>query len=172
VTLRLLLAVALAVALVAAATPAIDRARVSRAELLAERDADRVAAAARTLAAEESPGARRTVTVSLPPRSPTAAAVVVAIGGVAGREEGTSNLPERGVSVTDSPTSDVLAVGVAGGRQQVRRVGTDLRVVRDGEVAESDRAALVLRGGETYAVTLRLRRVDGRRTVVVSVERE
>lgn len=171
-TLRLLLAVALAVALVAAATPALDGARASRSERLAERDADRVAAAAATLAAEESPGARRTVGVSLPPRSPTAAAVVVAIGGVAGGEEGPSSVPERGVSVTDSPTNDVVAFGVAGGRWQVRRVGTDLRVVRDGEVAESDDAALVLRGGETYAVTLRLRRVDGRRTVVVSVERK
>ncbi|WP_135851645.1 DUF7311 family protein [Halorussus salinus] len=160
-TLRLLLAVAVAVALVAAATPAIDRARVSRAELLAERDADRLAAAATALAAEESPGARRTVTVSLPPRSPTAAAVLLAIGGVASGEK-----------VEDSPERDVLAFSIAGGPRRVRRVGTDLRVVRDGAVAESDAAALVLRGGETYAVTLRLRRVDGRLTVVVSAERE
>lgn len=161
-TLRLLLAVALAVALVAAATPAIDSARVSRSELLVERDADRLAAAATTLAAEESPGARRTVTVSVPARSPTAAAVTLTVGGVAGRDE----------DVTDSTTTDVLAFRVAGGRRHVHRVGTDLRVVRDGEVAESDAAAVLLRGGETYAVTLRLRRVDGRRTVVVAAERE
>jgi hypothetical protein len=160
VTVRLLLAVALAVALVAAAMPALDAARVSRTERLAERDLDRVAAAATTLAAEESPGARRTLTVSLPARSPTAALAVVAIGGVAGGER-----------VEDSRDRDVLAFSVAGGRRQVRRVGTDLRVVRDDEVAESDAAALVLRGGDTYAMTLRLRRVDGRRTVVVSAER-
>ncbi|UPV99350.1 hypothetical protein M0R88_12545 [Halorussus gelatinilyticus] len=160
-TVRLVLAVALAAALIAAATPAIDSARTTRTERLAERDVDRVAEAATTLATEESPGARRTLAVSLPARSPTAAAVVVAIGGVEGGER-----------VEDSPRRDVLAFSVAGGPRRVRRVGTDLRVSRGGAVAGSDAAALVLRGGETYTVTLRLRRVDGRRTVVVSVERE
>ncbi|UPV73320.1 hypothetical protein M0R89_12275 [Halorussus limi] len=165
--LRLVLGVALAAALVAAVTPALDGARATRTERLAERELDRVAAAATTLAAEDAPGARRTLTVSLPARSPTSAPLaVVALGGVPDGE-----LPEGDPSaVTDSAERDVFAFRVADAPRQVRRVGTDLRAVRDGAVAESDAAVLVLRGGKTYKVTLRLVPLDGRRTVVVSAE--
>jgi hypothetical protein len=163
--LRLVLGVALAVALVAAATPALDDARATRTERLTERELDRVAAAATTLASEDAPGARRTLTVSLPGRSPTAAPLdVVAVGGVPENESAQG----RSVRTVDSAERDVLVFQVAGAPRQVRRVGTDLRVVRDGETDQSDAAALVLRGGETYAVTLRLVRLDGWRTVVVS----
>mgnify|MGYP000438608642 CR=1 FL=1 len=165
--LRLVLAVALAVALVAAATPALDDARATRTERLAERELDRIEAAATTLASEDAPGARRTLAVSLPDRSPTTAALdVVAIGGVPDEE----SVQGQSVRANDSAERDVMAFRVAGAPRHVRRVGTDLRVVRDGAVAESDATALVLRGGESYAVTLRLVRLDGRPTVVVSAD--
>lgn len=155
--LRAVLGVALAVALLAVVTPALDDARATRTERLAERELDRVASAAVTLESEEAPGARRTLTLALPGDSPTAARVSVALGGLS-----------SGRSPADTAERDVFAVRVAGDRRLVRRVGTDLRVVREGRVAGDERA-VVLRGGATYAVTLRLRRLDGHRVVVASV---
>ncbi|NHN58071.1 MULTISPECIES: hypothetical protein [Halorussus] len=157
--LRLVLAAALAVALVAAVTPALDDARATRTERLAGRELDRVGAAAASLAREESPGARRTLDLSLPTGSPTAAPLTfVALGG----------LPDGESTASDAAGRDVLAFRVAGGRRHVRRVAVDLRVVRDGRISEDDRT-IVLRSGGSYAVTLRLVRSDGRRIVVVSV---
>jgi hypothetical protein len=163
--LRVVLGVALAAALLAATTPALDDARATRTERLAERELDRVARAAVTLASEEAPGARRTLTVSLPGDSPTARPLAVALGGVPDGEEGPAG---GGTAVADTAERDVFAVRVAGGRWTVRRVEADLRASKEDRIVGDDRP-LVLRGGETYAVTLRLRRLDGRRVVVVSV---
>lgn len=158
--LRVVLAAALAVALVAAVTPALDDARATRTERLAQRELDRVGAAVTTLAREEAPGARRTLELAFPADSPTAAPLAfVALGG----------LPAEEPTEVDAADRDVLAFRVAGGRRTVQRVSADLRVVRDGEVSADDGRALVLRSGGTYAVTLRLVRSDGRRIVVVSV---
>ncbi|WP_137283355.1 DUF7311 family protein [Halorussus salinisoli] len=160
--LRVVLGVALAVAVVAAATPALEDARTTRTERLTERELGRVETAAATLAREEAPGARRTLTLSLPDDSPTAAGLAfVALGG----------LPSGEPTATDTADRDVFAFRVRGGRRHVHRVGTDLRVIRDGAIAESDSEASILRGGETYAVTLRVVRSAERRTVVVSVRR-
>ncbi|WP_435179680.1 DUF7311 family protein [Halorussus sp. AFM4] len=158
--LRLVLAAALAVALVAAVTTAVDDARATRTERLAGRELDRVGATAATLAREESPGARRTLDLSLPADSPTAAPLAfVSLGGLPGEE----------TIRADTAGRDVLAFRVADGRRHVRRVAADLRVVRGGRTSDDDRQALVLSSGGSYAVTLRLVRSDGRRTVVVSI---
>lgn len=163
--LRAVLGIALAVALVAAATPALEDARTDRTERLTERELDRVGTAAATLAREEASGARRTLTLSLPTDSPTGTSLAyVALGGL---PDGASEVGES--TATDTAERDVLAFRVAGGRHHVRRVEADLRVVRDGTRSVEDSRPLVLRGGGTYEVTLRLVRLDGRRTVVVSI---
>jgi hypothetical protein len=170
--LRLVLAVALATSLVAVAAPAVEDARTTRSERLAERELDRVAATANALAREEDPGARRTLRVSLPGESPTEAPLAfVALGGLPG-EAGDDGLPGRSdeKSAVDTAERDVLAYRVADGRRRVLRVDVDLRVRRGDGSAPSDSRALVLRGGEIYRLTLRLVRFDGRPTVVVSVE--
>lgn len=163
--LRLVLAVALAAALLAVVTPALEDARATRTERLTARELGRIESAAEALVHEESPGARRTLTVSLPARSPTAAPLAFAsLGGI----------PDRTAAGATSETADtsgwdLLAYRIAGGSTVVRRVGVDLRVVRDGETVASDSRALVLSGGETYRLTLRLVRIRGRLTVVVGV---
>lgn len=178
--LRVVLGVALAVATVAAVTPALEDARTTRTERLTDRELDRVEAAAVTLAREESPGARRTLALSLPGDSPAATPLAfVALGG----------LPHSGnTTATDTAARDVLAYSIAGGDRHVRRVETDLRVGRARRTSSSesrtpggegrrngdgpsgdDSRALVLRGGGDYEVTLRLVSLDGRRTVAVSV---
>lgn len=170
--LRAVLGVALAVALVATATPALEDARADRTERLTERELGRVGTAAETLAREEAPGARRTLTLSLPDDSPTAVPLAfVALGGL---PDGASAVGRTAVSDTEATTAtdtverDVLAFRVAGGPRHVRRVEADLRVGREDGRPVEDSRALVLRGGGTYEVTLRLVRLDGRRTVIVS----
>jgi hypothetical protein len=158
------LAVALAAAMLAVVTPALEDARATRTERLAARELGRVEAAAEALAREESPGARRTLSVSLPGESPTAAPLAfVALGGVPNAKSG-----ENG-EMTDGAGRDLLAYRIAGGSTVVRRIGVDLRVVRDGQRVESDAQPLVLRDGESYRLVLRLVRVRGRPTVVVGV---
>ena len=183
--LRTVLAVLLAAALISAANPALESARTTRTERLTAGELDRIETAARSLVREESPaplddpGPRRTLTVSLPGESPTAAPVeYVALGG----------LPdERSVeeaSVADTAERDVFASRVGGGRRRVRRVGFDLAVAvpadgdstdenpTDGDSGwkiEPDAVPVVLRGGATYRLTLRLVRLDGRPTVLVTV---
>lgn len=157
--LRVVLSVALAAALLAAVAPAIEDARTTRTERLTERELGRVETAALTLAREEESGARRILRISLPGDSPTTAQLAfVALGEVPDGEQ-----------KTDTAESDVFAYRVAGGRTHVCRIGADLRVVREGDIVESDSRALVLRGGGTYRLRLRLVRLDGRPTVLVSV---
>lgn len=181
IVLRLVLAVALAAAILVVVTPALEDARTTRTERLTARELGRIRTAAETLAGEESPGARRTLTVSLPGESPTTAPLAFAsVGGIPNRSAAgpPSNL-------TDTADRDLLAYRVGGGSTGVRsgdstavrtggstairRIGVDLRVVRNDEVAASDSRALVLLGGETYRLTLRLMRIRGRLRVVVGV---
>lgn len=167
--IRTVLAVALAVALVGAATPALDAARTTRSERLTAAELDRVEAAADGLVREESPakpnepGPRRTIDLEIPGDSPTTAPVAyVALGG----------RPEESAAETDR--SDLFAFRVAGGPDRIRRVGFDLRVgVRDDSDSlphvEPDGLPVVLRGGGTYRLVLRLRESGGRPTVVLTV---
>jgi len=169
--IRTVLSVALAAALAAAAAPAVDDARTARTERLVAGELDRVAAAAEELAREESParpdalGPRRTLTVSLPSGSPTAAPVAsVALGG---RADG----PATGPPPTAEAGADgVLVAAVEGGRLQVRRTGVALRAaesVADGRRVSADRRPLVLRAG-THRLVLRLVSLDGRPVVLVA----
>lgn len=166
--LRVVLALALAAAILAVVTPALEDARTTRADRLTARELDRVESAARALVREESPGARRTVRISVPGESPTTAPVAfVALGGLPGESEQRVE--------ADTANRDLLAYRLAGGSVNVRRIPVDLRVAPGGEgvglsdeTAESDDRALVLSGGESYLLTLRLVRTDGRPVVVAS----
>jgi hypothetical protein len=85
--IRVVLAVVLTVALLAAVTPAIDEGRSARTAIHLDRVTDRVERAARSLGAHEDPtrpniaGARRIVRFRLPGRSWTAAAATLRIDG-------------------------------------------------------------------------------------------
>lgn len=74
---RVLLAVTIAAALLAASLPAIEAVRTDRTAAQLDRDADRIEAASTSLLAadEADAGARRVVTVSLPQGSLSAAGV-------------------------------------------------------------------------------------------------
>lgn len=165
--LRVVLAVVLAAAILGATLPALDSARQTRADRLAATEIDEIATTAKSLVEEEDAvrpdvaGARRTLSVSAPDASPTRAAVAyVSIGGVPGSGPPTD-------AATDGGDSDVLAYRLANGEPRVRRVGVDLRVVQNGRVLGDDRP-LVIRGDDRR-LSLRLVRLDGRTTVLVSV---
>lgn len=159
--LRAVLAVGLAVALLAASLPPIDRARRDTADANVRSQLERLATAARELAADNDPvpvgsaGARRVVTITVPDRGWGAAEVAhVAIGGVTGN------------TTTDPRGSDVLAWRLTGGpRRSLRVEGVDLFAVADGRVTP-DAQALVLRGGR-HVLELALVRHRGRSVVLV-----
>lgn len=166
--IRLVLAVALAAALLATAAPALDAARTARTERLVAGDLDRIEAAAAELAREESPaepgepGPCRALTLSLPTGSPTAAPVdYVALGGRPDHD-GSAN--------ADARDRDVIASKIDGGRRRVRRVGVELRAAdrTDGEWRVAPDARPLVLGGGTHRLVLRLVRLDGRPTVLVS----
>lgn len=165
--LRLVLGVALAATLLGTVAPALEDARTARSERLVARELDRVAAAAESLAREEAPGARRTLELSLPGGSPTAAPVAfVALGGVPGERTAADR---RRRTATDDADRDLLAYRLAGGPVERRRVDAALRPVEGGPRVESASQLLVVRGGGTYHLTLRLVRNRGRATVAVVV---
>lgn len=159
--LRVVLAVVLAVALLAAALPAVERARVARAESAARTTTLRFVDAVERLDRAndavplDGPGARRVFEIRVPERGPaTAGLEAIAIGGTTAGDG-------RG----DGPDSDVIAYRVRGGRNRVARLpAVDLRVVRDGTVAD-DRTPLVLRGDAR--LVLRLATIGGHRVVLV-----
>jgi len=84
VSVRVVLAVALAAALFAASAPAVDRARVAHSDAVLEREADRLAAGVDALTARSGPGGRWVVTVRVPARSWGHAGGRLAIGDPAG----------------------------------------------------------------------------------------
>jgi len=168
--IRTVLSVALAAALTAAVAPALDDARTERTERLVAGELDRVAETAERLAAEESPakpgepGPRRTLTVSLPSGSPTAAPVSrVALGG---RPDGSAADPS---SRAGTDADGLLVAAVEGGRRQIRRVDVDLRAAESvGGENEADTARpLVLRAG-SHRLVLRLVSRGGRPVVLVA----
>lgn len=160
--LRAVLAVALAVALLAASLPAVDRARRDHADSQVRGQLERLATAARTLAARNDPvpvgnaGATRTVTLRLPARGWRSAGVAyVAIGGVPGNV------------TTDTPDGDVLAWRLAGGPTRVVRVeDVAVHTVADGRVAPDGRPLVVHEPGR-HRVELSLVRHRGRPLVLV-----
>jgi len=73
--IRAVLAVALAAALLSASLPAVDAAAADRTAAALDRDIDRLGHAGASLLADDDPGARRVVTLTLPGASLTAAGV-------------------------------------------------------------------------------------------------
>jgi hypothetical protein len=147
--IRVVLAAALSVALLAASLPAVDDARADRTATALDATLSRVERAAVDLATSEAPtpagvaGARRVVDVRLRPSSWTSAPVAwVSLGGRPG-----------------GPPEDVLAYSVADRPPETVDVeGVDL-VAADGPV--------VLRGPGRHVVVLELVWRDGRGAVRV-----
>ncbi len=148
--LRVVFAVALAVVVLATVTPAIEDARERRSAATVTEGVATVERAAVSLLEtdEHTPGAgaRRSVTVRLPARSPTNAGVeYVSIGGPPGTPGG---VQRRGVVV----------YRVSGG--EPRRITLDVPLYAPG-------GPVTLRGDGQRRLQLRVDRVDGRRVVVV-----
>ncbi|MFC7044891.1 hypothetical protein ACFQH6_05150 [Halobacteriaceae archaeon GCM10025711] len=154
--LRLALAVTLGVALLAAAAPAVDDARATNADRQVLRQADSVTDAAVRLTDRSDPvpphlpGARRTVTVTLPDDTPSSTGLdYLAVGGT-----------PAGVDAPDPRDGDVIVYRLDGQRPRVVHVDVDLRAT-----ADVDDSPVVLRDDAT--LVLRLVSHDGRPIVVV-----
>lgn len=159
--LRAVLAVAVAVALLGVALPAVDRAAVGRGQSLLAGDVERLVRAVERLAADSDPvppgarGARVVVALRLPRRSWTTAPVDYVTVGAARRGD-----------APDGRGRDVVAYRVAGGHERTVGVAVDLRAVADGRPAPDD-SPLVLRTPGRHVLALRLVRLDGHAVVVV-----
>jgi len=156
VSLRVVLAVALTVAIVAVALPGIDGAAERRTAHEIRGEVERVANAGESLlnrderTAGRSGGARRVVSVSLPSRSLAAAGVdYLAIGGSPVEEWEPPTVRSRRVTyrLRDGP------------RRQFR-VPVPLRPAGD--------RPLVLQGGRSHRLVLSLGLHDGKRVVLVT----
>lgn len=152
--IRLLLAAAVTAALLATALPAVEDARANRVAASLDADADRMVRAVESLAYGEDPtqsrstAPRRTVRVTVPARSWTAADVsYVAVGG---RPEAEGSRP-------------VLTYAFSGGRETERRLSLPVPLrTPDGPV--------VVRDSGTHALSLSLlSRPEGPVVVVRSV---
>ncbi|GAA0244158.1 hypothetical protein ACFFQF_03740 [Haladaptatus pallidirubidus] len=167
-SVRVVLAVILAVALCSLSYPAIEDARTTRAEHHADGELATVENALIDLSEENAvsmahPGARRAITLSLPAESASGVGIAfIAIGGLPGSEHGTD------------ASGDVLAYRV-GGEIHVRHVPFDLRVARrseqkdgHGRILESDRIPLVVRSTGETEIVLSLVERRGKRLVLVS----
>lgn len=138
--IRLLLSATLAAALLAAALPAVDDARADRAATSLDADGERMVRAVESLAYGDDPTSslstapRRTVRVSVPARSWTAAGVsYVAVGGKPG----------------ESGSRPVLTYALSGGRETERRLSLPVPLrTPDGPV--------VLRGSGSHALSFSL----------------
>lgn len=164
--IRAVLAVSLSVAIISVASPAIDDARSTRSDKLVQGELIDVEQTVRTLDANEpavpvgSVGARRVVSIQIPERSQTSAAVKrVVIGGV----------PNGGEEL-DTKAGDVLSyTSPNGARRVIRLDGVDIRVARQqgGKLeVERDDAPLVLRPG-THRLVFRPVRIDGAAVILV-----
>ena len=163
-SVRTALAVVLAVAVCGLAAPAVEDARTTAAERSVEGELGRLSRAMHSVAGDDAVpigrrGARRVVTLALPPASPTSSGVAfVALGGVPGRRH------------PKDVRGDVLSHRAAGGRVRVRRVPFDVRVAvrNDGWQVRSDVRPLVVRRSGRTRILLRLVRYRGRSTVLVA----
>jgi hypothetical protein len=147
--IRVVLAVLLAAALLGAATPAIEDARVAATDRALGADLSRVGTAAETLAARHDavrPGvgpARRTVRLVVPGRSWGRARATVTVG--------------------TEPSGGRLEWQVGNRPSRTRRIDVELGVWRDGEVVAGE---LRLGPGD-HRLVLSLVRIDGRPAVAV-----
>jgi hypothetical protein len=155
--IRLVLAVVLAVAMLAAATTALEDARRSRGQTLADGAASRIVGAAEDLVRSESSvatwpdAARRVVEVTVPAGGLTETGTsYVAVGGVPGRG-----------SPADTDRTDVVAYRLVGGEPRVHTLPVDVRVPSDRSSGKTDRVQLapddeplVLRSSSTVRLGL------------------
>lgn len=151
-TVRAVCCVVLAVALVAAAAPAVEDAGAENARSAARTDAEQVVDGVAALTATNDPavgaGARRTVTVAFDDAALPPDIAYVAVGGVPGR-----HVPG------DDAHSDVVAYRVEGQSPHTLRTNVDLHA------GEGDDGPLVLRGETTLVA--RFVRDASRPTVAV-----
>lgn len=151
-SVRLVLAVVVAAALLGAAMPVVEDARHDVAATGADRAAQDVADAVTDLVRSGDPvprgvpGGRRVVAVAVPERA------TVVVGSAANG------------SVRDGATDDVIAARVPPATERRTRVDADVRVVRAGVVRQDDEP-LVLR--EDERIVLQYVLVDGDPTVTV-----
>lgn len=160
--LRAVLAVVVAVALLGAALPAVDRAGVDRSTSLLAGEAETLARAVERLATGSDPvpagarGARAVVELRLPGRSwATQPADYLAVGAA-----------RRG-DPPDGRDGDVVAYRVAGGRERTVRLPADVRAAEGDGFAPDDRPLVLAEPGR-HALALWLVGFDGRPVVVVS----
>lgn len=167
--LRVVLAVALAIALFGASQPALDAARDERAERAIERELleiDRATEDLRTesVVDENQPGARRVVSLTIPSPMFTSAGVeYVALGGsIETRDETQAPNSHESLEI-DSP--DVLTYKLEGHPPNDHRLKTDLRVDRTRE-NEDEQTRLILEPG-SHELELTPVRHDGERSIRV-----
>ncbi len=160
--LRAVLAVVVAVALLGAALPAVERAGVGRSASLLAGEVETLARAVERVATGSDPvpagarGARAVVELRLPGRSwATRPADYLAVGAT------------RRADPPDGRDDDVVAYRVAGGREHTARLPVDVRAAERDGFAPDDRP-LVLEEPGRHALALRLVGFDGRPVVVVS----
>lgn len=149
---RTVLAVLVAAALAAAAAPAIDHARVERADGAVATDVDALEAAARSLAGDEAvpagrEGARRTVEF-----------------GVASDDWDVARVDAVRIE-NESARTLAVAYRIGGGRERTRRIAAPVPI----RTAESD--GIALDGAESHSLALSLRGGERRRIVVDRRER-
>jgi hypothetical protein len=156
--LRVVVAVALAVALLAVSLPALETARADRSEHRVEGEIDGLAAAIEDVHARESAvragsaGARRVVTLRVPAQSWTDAGIeYVAIGG----------RPDR--SDVDDRNSTVLAWRVTGREPRERRI-PDVTVAGD---TVGDSGSVVIREPGVHRLSVSLTECGNGTAIVV-----
>lgn len=149
VVVRLLLALALGVALLAIAMPAVEDTRRATAKTAAEREVSRILATIRALTERSDPTrpawtATRELPLSIPgPDYGTSGVEWIAVGGVPGK-----------AGPNEPSGTDVLAYSVEGTVTVIRLPGVDIRV--SGVGPQQDSRPLVLRDSTTLEFTYRI----------------
>lgn len=149
VVVRLVLTVLLSVALLAVASPLVQDARQQSAETAADRSLSRIRGVigeltARSDPTRDSPGAGRTLTLSIPEAGPGSVGIDwLAVGGVPGR-----------LGPEEPPGTDLIAYSVAGSVRVIRLTAVDLRVIID-DRRRPDHVPLVLRSSTVLRFTYR-----------------
>lgn len=157
-SVRLVLAVIVALALLASAIPLVEQAQRARGEQQVESSVDTVRETASRLARRNDPvpsgvpGARTRVRIDLPEN---AGPVVLRIGAGFGRP---------GSNKDDTNDTDLLSYRVDGGERRTVPVDVDIRA-RHGPEMRSDSDALVIR--EDTTITMGYRLVEGAPVVTV-----
>jgi hypothetical protein len=156
-SVRLLLAVVVAAALIASSLPAIDAAQQARADQTLDESTQEIRDAVSLLVRHNDPvppgipGARRRVRIEVPAQTPEATLTLGSAG--------------EGGHPADGNRTDVISSRIRGRDLKVTPIDADVRIVRDGSIC-SDGTGLRLH--EDAIVTLSYVLVDGDPTVVAT----